>query len=302
MKKLIVVAMLSTITLAVILFSCSDDDAVTPAPSNLVSGVFLGDTIPINDTTMLQVDLSVDELADGSVNGGLWVSWLYTTQLRERERVLHQLSLTHMPDGQTVHFNGTASITNPPGEVRISGSIISGSVIEDTVTFADGRVVVGTMNRRGPFLRPSDSKSTLDSVFDNVGTYPAVWIQYEPVPSGSGYLCGQDLPLGKLVVTSSTVNNVGTIDLEGKAYAWYSDCVPSLYQPGDTLSAVLPGDDPTNFEIKPWETSIIFDLDDGNICNFIGSPYWNPSEKILIINGMCGNCEDGCMGTLGPKE
>jgi len=114
MKKLIVVAMLSTITMTAFLFSCSGDDAVTPAPSNLVSGVFLGDTIPINDTTMLQVDLSVDELTDGTVNGGLWVSWLYTTQLRERERVLHQLSLTHMPDGQTVHFNGTASITNPP--------------------------------------------------------------------------------------------------------------------------------------------------------------------------------------------
>ena len=57
MKKLIIVTIVSTITLAAVLFSCSGEDGVTPADATLVSGVFLGDTIPINDTTRLQVDL-----------------------------------------------------------------------------------------------------------------------------------------------------------------------------------------------------------------------------------------------------
>jgi len=302
MKKLLIVTLVSTITLAAILFSCSGDDAVTPAPFNLVSGVYMGDTIPINETTMLRVDLSVDEQADGTVNGGLWVSWLYTTQIDHRERVLHNLTFTRMPDGETVQFSGTASITNPAGEVHISGSIVSGSVIDFTATFADGRVVAGKMNRKGPYLRPSDSKSTLDSVSDNVGTYPAVWGTYWPDTNTSFYICSQLLPLGKLVVTSSTINNVGTIDLEGEAYAWYSNCEWTLYQPGDTFSVVLPYEgDPTNFEIKPFETSIFFNLDAEDICNWFAAPFWNPSEQMMIINGEA-TCESGCMGTLGPKE
>lgn len=108
--------------MTVILFSCSGDDGVTPGDAKLVSGIFLGDTIPINDTTMLQVRLSVDEQTNVRINGGLWVTWRYTTPLSDRERVLHHLTFTHMPDGQTVNFNGTASITNPPPSKTIDQS------------------------------------------------------------------------------------------------------------------------------------------------------------------------------------
>lgn len=300
MKHNLTLLILLAAAAAALIYSCSKDDA--PAQALPVSGIFIGTPLAINDTALLQVDLSLDELADGSVNGGLWLTYSYDHHPASRERVLHQLVLTPSSDGQTVLFTGMASITNPPGELLISGTITDGKNISAEVTLPDGQSVSPIMHWTGPYLRPNTTKALTTDASDYVGTYPAVW--------GS---CGGDchgLPLynGQLVVSEASVNNVGTIDFKGKAIGWYSGCCTVWYSPGDTRSASLPMDNEAeNAEIQGGNLTITFLMDDRVNEAVFSLGNWDPSQSLEINNSIFFMVGFGMQvtsmqtGTIGPK-
>jgi len=300
MKHNLTLLILLAAAAAALIYSCSKDDA--PAQTLPVSGIFIGTPQVINDTALLQVDLSLDELADGSVNGGLWLTYSYDHHPASRERVLHQLVLTPSSDGQTVLFTGMASITNPPGELLLSGTITGGKYISTEVTLPDGQSVSPVMYWTGPYLRPNTTKALTTDASDYVGTYPAVWGSCDSD-------CYDGLPLynGQLVVSDASVNNVGTIDFKGKAIGWYSGCCNGYYQAGDTLSASLPRD---NFadeaEIRGGTLFLTFILDESIWEQLWSLGNWDPSQSLMITNGITlmgdGDMENFySKGTIGAK-
>jgi len=304
MKHNLTLLMLLAVATAALIFSCSKDDTTDQAPP--VSGIFIGIPLAINDTALLQVDLSLDELADGSVNGGLWLTYSYDHHPAFRERVLHHLAFTPSSDGQTVLFTGMASITNPPGELLLSGTITGSKYISAEVTLPNGQSVSPVLYWTGPYLRPNTTKALTTDASDYVGTYPAVW------GSCDGQCHGLPLYNGQLVVSEASVNNVGTIDFKGKAIGWYSGCcIEWPFHAGDTLSASLPHDnDADEAEIRGGTLEFNFELDRWVNEMVVSVGKWDPSQSLMITNSILLTGLDGGSGQeplnrtgkLGPKS
>ncbi|MBT4683995.1 MAG: hypothetical protein HOJ19_00935 [Candidatus Marinimicrobia bacterium] len=166
---------LSLLSLAagILLISCQKDEN-NSSDLPLISGIFKTNALPLNDSLSTTLFFTFDELANGSINGGVRLTLAGENSVFQKYKYksLHELGLWQKGTDGTTLIEGETDLGFDVGTFGFSGSISSDSifsfnVINDTITIS------GEAFYAAPYLN-SSSKTTLKMVdtANYVGDYP----------------------------------------------------------------------------------------------------------------------------------
>lgn len=213
--------LLSVMILAVI--SCSKKEEEAPVAAPLVSGIFQGDTLYLNDSVVASVIFSFDELEDGTVNGGVRIRIIGHKQNYRQQKYLSQHTMTTWTKGtdSITVVAGEADMGDDLGIIAFSGKL-NGSEPFDYTLMGQGFADEETAVYIGGYIRPGDTKSTLTTNY--VGTYSVTCgsASTETCFVGDNYTC--DAFNLTLHITAQTPNCCGGISLTG----YFAGDVPNI--------------------------------------------------------------------------
>ena len=204
--------LLSVMILAVI--SCSKKEEEAPVAAPLVSGIFQGDTLYLNDSVVASVIFSFDELEDGTVNGGVRIRIIGHKQNYRQQKYLSQHTMatwTKGTDSITV-VAGEADMGNDLGIIAFSGTL-NGSKSFDYTLMGQGFADEETAAYIGEYIRPGDTKSMLTTNY--VGTYNVTCGSASAENCWVWDNCTCDAFNLTLHITAQTPNCCGGISLTG---------------------------------------------------------------------------------------